>query len=286
MWGLVVTVILGVLFTACQAYEYVHAGFKYAGHIYGSTFFMATGFHGAHVIIGTLFLTVCLFRALAGHFTPKQHFGFEAAAWYWHFVDVVWLFLFTVHLRVGRRHAAGALTPACRRGCQPPLRQNAGRNRAASRAPAQPGAACRPNCRALGDRRVERDPRHAWLTGHTPSIGHSRRPQGPLSPLRAGRTVPVGPRAAREMRSLRTELRICGLGRRAGGVCHIHPGFRRPRRRAPGGVQAGSAGVGARCAVGRAHAAARVRICCACIKGVLIALQYRHQAERRPLRPD
>jgi len=94
VWGLVLTVILGVLFTACQAYEYAHAGFKYAGHIYGSTFFMATGFHGAHVIIGTLFLTVCLFRALAGHFTPKQHFGFEAAAWYWHFVDVVWLFLF------------------------------------------------------------------------------------------------------------------------------------------------------------------------------------------------
>ena len=94
VWGLVLTVILGILFTACQAYEYVHAGFKYAGHMYGSTFFMATGFHGAHVIIGTLFLAVCLFRALAGHFTPKQHFGFEAAAWYWHFVDVVWLFLF------------------------------------------------------------------------------------------------------------------------------------------------------------------------------------------------
>jgi cytochrome c oxidase subunit 3 len=94
VWGLVITVILGVLFTACQAYEYIHAGFSYAGHMYGSTFFMATGFHGAHVIIGTLFLTVCLFRALAGDFTPKQHFGFEAAAWYWHFVDVVWLFLF------------------------------------------------------------------------------------------------------------------------------------------------------------------------------------------------
>jgi cytochrome c oxidase subunit 3 len=96
VWGLVLTVILGVLFTACQAYEYMHAGFKFAGHIYGSTFFMATGFHGAHVIIGTLFLAVCLLRALKGHFSPKQHFGFEAAAWYWHFVDVVWLFLFAV----------------------------------------------------------------------------------------------------------------------------------------------------------------------------------------------
>ena len=94
IWGLVLTVALGILFTACQAYEYLHAAFTYSGHIYGATFFMATGFHGAHVIIGTIFLFVCLMRALAGHFSAKQHFGFEAAAWYWHFVDVVWLFLF------------------------------------------------------------------------------------------------------------------------------------------------------------------------------------------------
>jgi len=94
IWGLVLTIVLGILFTACQAYEYSHAGFGFSGHIYGSTFFMATGFHGFHVIVGTLCLTVMLFRALAGHFTPKQHFGFEAAAWYWHFVDVVLLFLF------------------------------------------------------------------------------------------------------------------------------------------------------------------------------------------------
>jgi cytochrome c oxidase subunit III len=94
IWGLFITVILGVLFTALQAYEYGHAAFKYAGHIYGATFFMATGFHGAHVVIGTIFLAVCLFRAVKGHFSAKQHFGFEAAAWYWHFVDVVWLFLF------------------------------------------------------------------------------------------------------------------------------------------------------------------------------------------------
>jgi cytochrome c oxidase subunit III len=100
-WGLLITIALGLLFTACQAYEYAHAGFTFSGFIYGSTFFMATGFHGAHVIIGTLFLTVCLFRALAGHFTPQQHFGFEAAAWYWHFVDVVWLFLFTVIYVIG-----------------------------------------------------------------------------------------------------------------------------------------------------------------------------------------
>jgi cytochrome c oxidase subunit 3 len=92
--GLILTVILGLTFTGFQAYEYMHAAFSYAGHIYGSTFFMATGFHGAHVIIGTIFLLVCLVRALWGHFTPKGHFGFEAAAWYWHFVDVVWLFLF------------------------------------------------------------------------------------------------------------------------------------------------------------------------------------------------
>jgi cytochrome c oxidase subunit 3 len=94
VWGLTGTVLLGMVFTALQAYEYGHAAFSYAGNIYGATFFMATGFHGAHVIIGTIFLFVCLMRALKGHFTPQQHFGFEAAAWYWHFVDVVWLFLF------------------------------------------------------------------------------------------------------------------------------------------------------------------------------------------------
>jgi cytochrome c oxidase subunit 3 len=121
-WGLICTILLGLTFTCVQAYEYSHATFSFgfnnaqmvpfmdAAHksltasatggmgnlnaIYGSTFFMATGFHGLHVIIGTLFLTVCLFRAIAGHFTPSRHFGFEAAAWYWHFVDVVWLFLF------------------------------------------------------------------------------------------------------------------------------------------------------------------------------------------------
>jgi cytochrome c oxidase subunit III len=94
IWGLALTICLGILFTCCQAYEYSHAGFRFAGHIYGSTFFMATGFHGMHVIIGTIFLTVVFFQSIAGHFTQKQHFGFEAAAWYWHFVDVVWLFLF------------------------------------------------------------------------------------------------------------------------------------------------------------------------------------------------
>jgi cytochrome c oxidase subunit III len=82
------TIVLGVLFTIC------HAAFGFKGHIYGATFFMATGFHGAHVIIGTIFLAVCLYRAYLNHFTPKQHLGFEFAAWYWHFVDVVWLFLF------------------------------------------------------------------------------------------------------------------------------------------------------------------------------------------------
>jgi len=94
VWGLVLTVLLGVLFTSLQAYEYMHADFTFSGFIYGSVFFMATGFHGAHVIIGTLFLIVCLVRAIMGQFTPQKHFGFEAAAWYWHFVDVVWLFLF------------------------------------------------------------------------------------------------------------------------------------------------------------------------------------------------
>jgi cytochrome c oxidase subunit III len=94
VWGLALTIMLGILFTSVQAYEYWHAPFAFAGHIYGATFYMATGFHGAHVIIGTIFLAVCLVRALRGHFTPQKHFGLEAAAWYWHFVDVVWLFLF------------------------------------------------------------------------------------------------------------------------------------------------------------------------------------------------
>ncbi len=93
--GLLLTVLLGMLFTTFQAVEYAEAGFAYSGNLYGASFFMATGFHGAHVIIGTIFLAICLFRLMAGGFTPKQHFGFEAAAWYWHFVDVVWLFLFT-----------------------------------------------------------------------------------------------------------------------------------------------------------------------------------------------
>lgn len=105
-WGLICTVVLGALFSALQAYEYSHAAFGFSGSIYGATFYMATGFHGFHVIIGTIFLAVCLFRAYAGHFTPQHHFGFEAAAWYWHFVDVVWLFLFAAI------YVWGAGTPA------------------------------------------------------------------------------------------------------------------------------------------------------------------------------
>jgi cytochrome c oxidase subunit 3 len=101
--GLILTIALGILFTSIQAYEYSHIlseklfygpEASNAG-LYGSAFFMATGFHGFHVIVGTIFLTVCLIRMMNGGFSPKQHFGFEAAAWYWHFVDVVWLFLFT-----------------------------------------------------------------------------------------------------------------------------------------------------------------------------------------------
>ncbi len=92
--GLWLTIVLGLIFSGIQAYEYMHAPFPFKGLNYGAAFFMSTGFHGFHVIIGTIFLIVCLIRAYKGDFTPKQHFGFEAAAWYWHFVDVVWLFLF------------------------------------------------------------------------------------------------------------------------------------------------------------------------------------------------
>jgi len=93
-WGLALTIVLGAVFTVVQAIEYSQAGFQFSGNLYGATFFMATGFHGFHVLVGTIFLIVCLVRAQAGQFTPKQHLGFEFAAWYWHFVDVVWLFLF------------------------------------------------------------------------------------------------------------------------------------------------------------------------------------------------
>ena len=99
----------GLICTCVQAWEYSHAAFGFKNHIYGATFFMATGFHGFHVIVGSIFLIVCLARAYAGHFTPKHHLGFEFAAWYWHFVDVVWLFLFVcIYVWGGGAHHAAA----------------------------------------------------------------------------------------------------------------------------------------------------------------------------------
>uniref|UniRef100_A0AAU7YTA5 Cytochrome c oxidase subunit 3 n=2 Tax=Cheilosia TaxID=173981 RepID=A0AAU7YTA5_9MUSC len=92
--GLFFTVLLGIYFTMLQVYEYIEAPFTIADAIYGSTFFMATGFHGLHVLIGTTFLLICLIRHFNNHFSKNHHFGFEAAAWYWHFVDIVWLFLY------------------------------------------------------------------------------------------------------------------------------------------------------------------------------------------------
>jgi len=106
--GLWLTVLLGAFFTFVQVYEYSHAGFTFSGHIYGATFFMATGFHGFHVLVGTIFLAICLRRAYLGHFTQKQHLGFEFAAWYWHFVDVVWLFLFAAIYVWGSNFGAAA----------------------------------------------------------------------------------------------------------------------------------------------------------------------------------
>nr|WGT74400.1 cytochrome c oxidase subunit III [Paduniella sp. LP-2022] len=92
--SLLITILLGIYFTLIQAMEYSEASFSIADSIYGTTFFMMTGFHGLHVLIGTLFLIICLLRQWNWQFSNKHHFGFEAAAWYWHFVDVVWLFLF------------------------------------------------------------------------------------------------------------------------------------------------------------------------------------------------
>ncbi|WP_372875315.1 cytochrome c oxidase subunit 3 [Pseudomonas sp.] len=98
LW-LALTLILGAAFLVFQAEEYIHAytelGLTLGSGIYGATFFMLTGFHGAHVTLGAIMLTVMLVRVMRGHFSPEHHFGFEAAAWYWHFVDVVWIGLFT-----------------------------------------------------------------------------------------------------------------------------------------------------------------------------------------------
>ena len=106
--GLGFTIVLGMLFSTLQAVEYSEAPFKFInGGVYPSVFFLATGFHGFHVIVGTIFLIVCWFRARAGEFTPARHFGFEAAAWYWHFVDVVWLFLFVSIYLWGAGSAVG-----------------------------------------------------------------------------------------------------------------------------------------------------------------------------------
>ncbi|MBY0534171.1 MAG: cytochrome c oxidase subunit 3 [Rickettsiaceae bacterium] len=98
-----ITVLLGISFTILQAYEYHHAAFKLTDGVYAANFYLATGFHGLHVMLGTVFLAVCYFRAKKGHFVRGQgHLGFEFAAWYWHFVDVVWLFLFTFVYVLGR----------------------------------------------------------------------------------------------------------------------------------------------------------------------------------------
>lgn len=94
VYALVATVSLALVFTGFQGMEYYQAPFTVSDGIYGSTFFLATGFHGFHVIIGTIFLIICGIRQYLGHLTKEHHVGFEAAAWYWHFVDVVWLFLF------------------------------------------------------------------------------------------------------------------------------------------------------------------------------------------------
>ena len=149
------------LHAAIQAYEYAHAPFAFKGINYGAAFFMATGFHGFHVLVGTIFLIVCLVRAYKGDFTPQQHFGFEAAAWYWHFVDVVWLFLFVVDLCLGRLGRAGPLMRlTCRRADEPsrggsrriacgcPLRAVPAMRRAD--AVRRAGAVSPPRCRACG----------------------------------------------------------------------------------------------------------------------------------------
>jgi cytochrome c oxidase subunit 3 len=94
IWGLVFTIMLGGFFTVLQAKEYYDASFSISDGVYGSVFFVTTGFHGLHVIIGTIFLRINLFRVVKFHYSNKHHLGFEFRAWYWHFVDVVWIFLY------------------------------------------------------------------------------------------------------------------------------------------------------------------------------------------------
>jgi len=92
--GLFITILLAVIFTSLQVYEYLNSPFSISDSVYGSTFYLTTGFHGFHVFVGTCFIAFCTLRLYKNHFTCEHHFGFEASAWYWHFVDVVWLFLF------------------------------------------------------------------------------------------------------------------------------------------------------------------------------------------------
>nr|ALO77025.1 cytochrome c oxidase subunit 3 [Sphindus dubius] len=92
--SLTITILLGIYFSILQGFEYMEASFSISDSVFGASFYMATGFHGLHVIVGTTFLLICLIRHYKNHFSSIHHFGFEAAAWYWHFVDVVWLFLY------------------------------------------------------------------------------------------------------------------------------------------------------------------------------------------------
>ena len=197
-WGLILTIVLGALFTCVQAYEYRHAAFGFKGNIYGATFFMATGFHGAHVIIGTIFLIVCLVARLNGHFTPKQHLGFEFAAWYWHFVDVVWLFLFVCIYVWG----CGPDTPEPARIERRPTGTS---RRAASRPPFSFVAGAMSD--AMSDAPI-------WPVGHA-------RLARPLSALRRGPAVSWLSVAAAAMRKLRARLSLRRYRRRAGGVRHF-----------------------------------------------------------------
>jgi cytochrome c oxidase subunit 3 len=95
--SLIITILFGIIFSGVQLFEYYSAPFSMSDSVYGSIFYLSTGFHGFHVFVGTCFLVVCLYRLFLDHFTREQHFGFEAAAWYWHFVDIVWLFLYIVY---------------------------------------------------------------------------------------------------------------------------------------------------------------------------------------------
>ena len=266
--GLACTVVLGILFTTCQAYEYAHAGFAFAHHIYGSTFFMATGFHGFHVIVGTIFLTVCLFRAHAAAISPRSSISASrrppgtgtSSTWY-----------------------GCSCSPASM--CGAPAATIRLAKAAQVRAFRGGGLSGRPLCvsiEAIDDGRMPRRRRRSKSFGATMWAGHHR----PLSRLRSRQAVRRLSHARATLQCLRARLRLRRFRRRACRLRHPGDGLHRGRRGADRRGALRPALLAARSALGLALDPAARSSCFASFKGVLIALQFRHKAEEGKLASD